>query len=110
MTWVLPSEDFALSEPLGLSFDATSDLALPLFEPGDEGTTLMAFDADDRLNIQGYVDDTVVPATADDTRAYYRWYACQTYYSGYVSVFPFPSRRWGFGRRCDVCANCSFVV
>lgn len=43
----------------------------------------MAFDVDNFLNIQGYVDDTVSPPKTDETTAYYRWYSCQTYYTGY---------------------------
>lgn len=79
--------NFVLSEPLSLYFDPITNLALPLFEPGYEDATLVAFDLKNRLHIQGYIDDTVVPAKAGPTRAYYRWYACETYYVGYVSLF-----------------------
>lgn len=52
----------------------TTNVALPLFSPGDEAADLVAFDNQDRLSIQGYIDDTVVPAAAGPTVAYYRWY------------------------------------
>lgn len=63
--------------------DPVTNLALPLFEPGLDDATLVAFHPnDEKLNIQGYIDDRVVPAKTGPTQAYYRWYVCETYYVG----------------------------
>ena len=65
-----------------LSYNDASNVALPLFEPGYPNTQI-AFDSLNRMNIQNYVDDTVSPP-AESTVALYRWYICQTQYSGYL--------------------------
>jgi hypothetical protein len=92
VTWVLHGGNFNESEALGLYNDPTSNVALPLFEPG-YSATVMAFDDKNLLNIQGYVDDTVSPPKAGDWVAYYRWYACTTYYSGYT----YQTLAWALG-------------
>ena len=71
------------SEPMKLHYYESSNVALPLFEPLDEHT-LVAFDKDNKMNIQAYIDDTVTPPTAGNFRPLYRWYVCQTYYAGYT--------------------------
>lgn len=82
ITYLLRGGNFNESEPLNLYYSATSNVALPLFEP-TQGT-LMAFDENGLLNIQGYIDDRVPPPYNGTLTAYYRWYACQTYYTGYT--------------------------
>ncbi|KAL9115817.1 MAG: hypothetical protein Q9227_000185 [Pyrenula ochraceoflavens] len=83
LIYVLQGSNFNESEPLSLYIDPASNVALPLFEPGVESTTYaVAFDEKGLLNIQSYVDDTTSPPTLQ-TKAYYRWYACQTYFLGY---------------------------
>jgi len=82
ISWELQGGNFNLSSPLGLSFSATSNVAIPLFTPGTTDQTAVAFDKDGLLNIQGYLDDTVVPV-GFGTQAYYRWVVCDTYY-GYA--------------------------
>jgi hypothetical protein len=85
VTWTLPASP-PIPEALGLSFDPTTNVALPLLWPGDSLATTMAFDSNNLLNIQGYVDDTVDPIVAGNYTAYYRWYSCNTYYAGYQYV------------------------
>jgi hypothetical protein len=85
VTWTLPASP-PIPEALGLSFDPTTNVALPLLWPGDSSATTMAFDSNNLLNIQGYVDDTVDPIVAGNYTAYYRWYSCHTYYAGYQYV------------------------
>ena len=51
----------------------------PLFEPDEEGTEV-AFDINNKLNIQSYLNDRVTPPTDVESAAYYRWYACETNY------------------------------
>lgn len=70
--------------PTTLDFfqDLTVDYALPLFYPGNAGRTI-AVDGGDLFNVQGYVDYSVDPPKSGEWKAYYRWYACPTYYLGY---------------------------
>ncbi|EME45809.1 hypothetical protein DOTSEDRAFT_71487 [Dothistroma septosporum NZE10] len=68
------------SEPMQLSYNEASNVALPLFEPSTTAT-LVAFDKDNHMNIQSYIDDTVVPAKTGEL-AYYRWYVCKSNYEG----------------------------
>lgn len=74
--------------------DPTTNVGLPLFEPTETGT-LVAFDRNDLLNIQGYVDDTVTPPVAGPQKAYYRWWVCKVNYSGYV----YEDLAWVYGDR-----------
>jgi len=82
LAFELQGGNFNESEPMILSYNPTSNVAVPLFEPSDSGT-LVAFDPCGKLNIQGYVDDTTYPPTVDVVDAYYRWYVCTTY-AGYT--------------------------
>ncbi|KAL1591674.1 hypothetical protein SLS60_011673 [Paraconiothyrium brasiliense] len=68
-------------------YDPTTNYALPLLFPGQGADTqTLAFDSKNLLNVQGYVNYKTSPPTAGNTTAYYRWYACQTYFSGYEYV------------------------
>ncbi|OCL02003.1 hypothetical protein AOQ84DRAFT_197696 [Glonium stellatum] len=82
LSWELRGGNFNLSEPMGLAFNPVSNVAVPLFTPGNEDSTLVSFDKNDLMNIGGYLDDRVVPPT-QMTQQYYRWYICTTYY-GYT--------------------------
>jgi len=78
LTWELQGANFNLSEPLTFPYNPTSNVVVPLFYPSaDTDAQLLAFDENDLLNVQGYLDDTTSPATAG-TVAYYRWYICTT--------------------------------
>ncbi|KAJ4359495.1 uncharacterized protein N0V89_000049 [Didymosphaeria variabile] len=68
-------------------YDPITNYALPLLFPGQGADTqTLAFDSKNLLNKQGYVNYKTSPPTAGNTTAYYRWYACQTYFSGYQYV------------------------
>ncbi|KAL3418556.1 hypothetical protein PVAG01_10272 [Phlyctema vagabunda] len=82
VTWELRGGNFNLSSPLGLTYNPSSNVALPLLEPG-YGNTLMAFDSEGLLNIQSYIDDRLPPPYTGEQTAYYRWFVCKTYYTGY---------------------------
>jgi hypothetical protein len=86
VTYELRGGNFNVSEPLGLYVEPTTNVALPLFYPGTSEATTLSFDEHDLLNIQGYVHDTLNPPTWGDYVAYYRWYSCTTYYTGYTYV------------------------
>jgi hypothetical protein len=79
LTWLLPTADnVSYSSALSLSANPTSNVAVPLFYPGDTDAQQVAFDNKGLLNIQGYIDDTVFPFNVTETTAYYRWYICET--------------------------------
>lgn len=68
-------------------YDPITNYALPLLFPGQGADTqTLAFDKNNLLNVQGYVDYKTSPPTAGNTTAYYRWYSCSTYFSGYQYV------------------------
>ena len=79
LTWLLPTSGANYSSALSLSANPTSNVAVPLFYPGDTDAQQVAFDNKGLLNIQGYLDDSVFPFNATETKAYYRWYICETY-------------------------------
>lgn len=85
LSWNLPTTGATYPSALTLEANPTSNVGMPLFFPGDDNAQSVAFDVNDRLNIQGYIDDSVYPInyTAATTTAYYRWYICDTYF-GYA--------------------------
>ena len=96
LTLTLQTTTIAVPSSVRFSFDPTTNIALPLLFPGQTDNQLLAFDAQDRLNVQGYIDWSANPPNSTgSTQAYYRWYACQTYYSGYS----YENLAWGLGRR-----------
>jgi hypothetical protein len=80
---LLRGGNFNDSEAIALPFSPASNIALPLFSSSDYLTTSVAFHEDDCMSIQTYVDDRAVPVVAE-WKAYYRWYICTAYYSGYT--------------------------
>lgn len=78
LTWLLPTTDASYSSALSLSANPISNVAVPLFYPGDNDVQQIAFDNKGLLNIQGSLDDSVYPFNATETKAYYRWYICIT--------------------------------
>ena len=79
LTWLLPTAGQSYSSALSLSANPVSNVAVPLFYPGDTDAQQVAFDNKGLLNIQGSLDDSVFPFNATETKAYYRWYICETY-------------------------------
>lgn len=65
---------------MSLYVDPGSNVALPLFEPGYT-ETYVSFDNNEHMYIGDYVDDTVSPPTFKKQKLY-RWYMCETYYTG----------------------------
>lgn len=83
ITWFLPlggrNSSYGVSSALELSYSPTTNVAVPLFYPGNGFSSIsVAFDECDKLNIQGYVDDTTSTPTGGVDTAYYRWYICTT--------------------------------
>ncbi|KAH6633586.1 hypothetical protein C7974DRAFT_393058 [Boeremia exigua] len=94
LTWTLKTTSLDVPSSVYFNNDPTTDSAIPILTPGQENPQLLAFDDQDRLNVQGYIDWTANPPNSTGTTvAYYRWYACQTYFGGYS----YRTLAWGFG-------------
>lgn len=94
LTWTLKTSSIDVPSSVYFNYDPTTDSAVPILTPGQERPQLLAFDDQDRLNVQGYIDWTANPPNSTGTtEAYNRWYACQTYFSGYS----YRNLVWGLG-------------
>ncbi|KAJ4334030.1 hypothetical protein N0V87_007188 [Didymella glomerata] len=94
LTWTLRTTTIDVPSSARFNYDPTTDIALPILLPGSENPQLLAFDNQDRLNVQGSIDWAANPPNSTgSTQAYYRWYACQTYFSGYS----YENLAWGLG-------------
>jgi len=81
LTWILHGANFNVSSPASFSYDPTTDIAVPIL--GGGSPTLVAFDADNKLTVQAYVNQA---PSAGVYKQLYRWYACETYYASYHYV------------------------
>lgn len=93
LTWNLPSTP---PIPSGVRFfyDPTTNIAFPILVPGTEDAQLLAFNQQDLLTIQGYVDWSVNPPNGTGGyKEYQRWFACISYFSGYQ----YQTLNWGLG-------------
>lgn len=77
LSWTLPTTGASYPSALTLQSNPTSNVAVPLFFPGDTNAQQIAFDKKGLLNIQGTADDSVSPIEYG-VKAYYRWYICTT--------------------------------
>jgi hypothetical protein len=78
LTYELRGGNFNVSSPMELSYNPVSNVAVPLFTPG-ENSQEVAFDAANKLAIPGYLDDRQIASGSPYNPAlYYRWYACTT--------------------------------
>jgi hypothetical protein len=79
LTWVLPANGGSLlfSEGMRLSTNPTTNVAVPLFEP-DQNGQLIGFNEDDEMFIEG-LDDRVAPLNMTNVVRYQRWAVCTTY-------------------------------
>lgn len=69
---------------MSFEYYAGSNVALPLFEPGYD-MTYVSFDKNEHMYIEDTLDDTVTPPTYKSPPGkLYRWYVCETYYTGYT--------------------------
>lgn len=95
LTWFLPAGNLGLvPSSVFFSYDPTTDIALPILIPGSDQPQSLAFDEDNRLAVQGYIDYTANPPNGSaGVKDYYRWFACRTYYAGYQ----YEILAWGLG-------------
>jgi len=80
----LPVSGFNEPSGLGLFYNPVSNLALPIFEPGTDNVVYVSFDAENKLNIQGGVDNGNTTQEEEETVVYYNWQVCQTFFEGYT--------------------------
>jgi len=83
LTWLLRGGNFNVSSALQFTYRPASNVAHPQFFPGGDQGVNVAFDPQDRLNLQDYYDSTTFPVTFGD-RALYNWVACVSYVQGYT--------------------------
>ena len=94
LTWTLRTTSIDVPSSAYFNYDPSTNLAVPILTPGSEQAQMLAFDDQDRLNVQGSIDWTANPPNATDgVVGYYRWYACQTYFGGYS----YNNLAWGLG-------------
>ncbi|OAL52266.1 hypothetical protein IQ07DRAFT_505570 [Pyrenochaeta sp. DS3sAY3a] len=93
LTWILPSIP-PIPSSVFFNYDPTTNIAVPILGPGSDQSQSLAFDAQNRLTVHGYVDWSVTPPNGTGNwKQYYRWYACQTYYAAY----DYETLAWGLG-------------
>lgn len=71
-----------VSEPMNFYSDPSTNVALPLFEPG-YSIQYITFDKKGQVAILSFLDDTRDPPTSNTVKALKNWYVCKTYYTGY---------------------------
>ncbi|CAK3868139.1 Hypothetical predicted protein [Lecanosticta acicola] len=108
LTYALPAQNangpINVSEAMSFYYDPSTNVALPLFEPSYTNVHV-AFDRQARMNIQSSVDDTVTPPKYTQPRALYRWFVCETYYSGYT----YTALTWALGNAKPENPSCQSV-
>ncbi len=84
LTYLLHASNINFYEPMSLSVNPSSNVAVPLFTPSNTNAQLIGFDSDGLLYIPGGIDDTQNPINPQAERQnYYRWWVCTTY-EGYT--------------------------
>ncbi|KAI1393770.1 uncharacterized protein F4822DRAFT_424233 [Hypoxylon trugodes] len=92
LIWKLPYTDSdgnsaTVDQILGLQYSVNSNVAAPMFGFSYPYANI-GFDADGKLFAYNYVDDSTFtpgtnPAPSGQGKAYYQWYVCWQYFTGY---------------------------
>jgi hypothetical protein len=94
LTWFLPVGNIGpVPSSATFSNDPSTNLVVPLLEPGSSNAQTLAFNDKDELILQSYIDWTANPPKAVDPYGLKRWYACRTLYLGYE----YENLAWGLG-------------
>jgi hypothetical protein len=95
LTWFLPVSNIGpVPSAAYFNYDPATDIAVPILETGyGSGATMLAFNDQDELIVQSYIDWTASPPTGGNPYGLKRWYACTTYYAGYQ----YDNLAWGLG-------------
>ncbi|KAJ4312315.1 hypothetical protein N0V94_007511 [Neodidymelliopsis sp. IMI 364377] len=64
LTWTLQSGSGDIPSSVYFNYDPTADTTVPILAPGSENAQLLAFDDQNMLNVQGYIDWTANPPNA----------------------------------------------
>ncbi|KAJ5921119.1 hypothetical protein N7466_009445 [Penicillium verhagenii] len=75
--------DLIESEPMSFYSDPSTNVAMPMFEPGYNEQEV-SFNGDQLMGIYSYLNDAVTPPTGETVRSLKNWYVCETYYEGYT--------------------------
>jgi hypothetical protein len=102
LTWELRGGNFNVSSPMRFTYDATTNIAVPILQPDDVGQ-YVSFNSDDFLYVQGF-DDRVWPRNTSYTVPYYRWYICETYFA-----YVYNTLAWGVGSALPDNPSCESV-
>lgn len=104
LTYELRGGNFNLSSPMQLTYNPASNVAVPMLTPS-EGGQEVAFDANNKLTIPQYIDDTQAPAPNPYVpKPLYRWYVCTTY-EGYT----YTTLAWALGKDVPQNPTCQKV-
>lgn len=95
LTWSLQTANIGnISSSVYFNYDPTTDIAVPILNAGSSNPQQLAFDANDKLTVQGYIDWTASPPNGTGNwKEYHRWYACDTYFAAYQYF----NLAWGLG-------------
>ena len=84
--------------------DPSTNVALPLFEPGYTGQ-YVSFDSSDQMYVTSNLDDTVTPPNSLHNHKLYRWYVCETNFEGYV----YKTLSWVLGKSPPENPSCTKI-
>lgn len=94
LTWFLPVSNLGLiPSSVYFNYDPSTDSAVPILQTGDDRPQLLAFNDNDELIVQSYIDWAANPPKSTDTYGLKRWYACTTYFAAYQ----YENLVWGMG-------------
>ena len=96
--------DITVSEPLTFQYDPATNVALPLFYPGENSAVGFTFDKHDYLKVLASLDDTVKPPVYKQLQLS-RWQICQTNYGGYT----YTTLAWVMGKGRPQNPSCQAV-
>jgi hypothetical protein len=104
LTYELEGGNFNVSSPMQLVYNPASNVAVPMLTPSYSGLEV-AFDADNKLAIAQYIDDTEAPSPNPyNAQLLYRWYVCTTY-DGYT----YTTLAWALGKFAPQNPTCEKV-
>jgi hypothetical protein len=84
LTWFLPVSNYGpVPSSLYFNYDPSTDIAVPILETGSANPQQLAFNDQDELIVQSYINWTADPPTGGVPYGLKRWYACRTYFAGY---------------------------
>jgi len=94
LTWFLPTANAGLiPSSVYFNYDPSTDSATPILQPGSSQPQTLAFNDEDELIVQAYINWTTNPPSAGPTYGLKRWYACRTYFASYQ----YNNLVWGLG-------------